>query len=147
MKTWIVPIRHQFSTCMACYMDLFIWAFESIPRMGALSAFLSCIFIIRSWKVWSSSCQSSSTSLRTSCRRINYFWFRRYFFTVYFLLNVNRIMPKDIFLFCLLLLFIWPFLFRMSFKVVFDYTVENRISNCSCYLFTTTDALLFFSNN
>lgn len=132
---------------MTLNMNLRRWTFKPISFMKTLSAFFTRTFVIRSWKIWSCSDKSSSSwfSPTSGWRWINYsFCFCSDLFTVNFLLDINRIMSKNIFISCLLFLLIASFFIRMRFYVIFNYTVENRISHGSSQILSTCNTLLFF---
>jgi hypothetical protein len=149
MQWWIISTGHQLSTCMTANMNLRRGALESVPWMSAFSALFTWTLIIRSWQVRTSSNKSSSPSPFVA------FWWRiwNYGFCFDCLLPVNlfsdidRIMPKDIFLSGLLFLLVASFLLRMRLKIVLNDTVKNWVSNSWSHIFSTSDTLLLLGFN
>ena len=127
---------------MTGYVDLSWWTPESVSCICALPALLVWILIVRGRKVRSCSRKSASS---WSWWWVDYrFAFSWNLFTIYSLLNVDRIMAEYIFFPGFLFLFIGPFLLRMSLEVIFDDTVKNRVSDSGCHVFSASNALGLF---
>ena len=147
MKRRVLSVCHKFSTSMTLNMKLRSWTFKPISFMHALSALLAWTFIIRSGKIWACSDKAPSSWFSSSSWRwriYNCFRFSSNLFTMNSLFHINWVMPKNVFISCLLFFLITSFLFGMRFEIIFNNAVKNRIPNSCSNIFSTSNALLFF---
>lgn len=127
---------------MTSDMILSACTLKAVSCSSTLSTFIFFI-IFRCTEIRNNPC-CPPTSSSSRWFRLNSFSFNCCF-PMNFLLNIDGVKTKDAFSLLLFLLFRISFFFWVGFDVILNNACKGSISNCSCYLFSTLNACVFFA--